>query len=77
MVDSSTSYLILTMTAFVLVAIVVVHHHNCSDQIRRKRNEVRSITNQLEKRIDVLEQEIINLKLQIDEVDENLNTMKV
>jgi len=77
MLDSSTLYLILAMAGFVLIAIIVVHHHNCSDLIRRKRTEVKSISKQLGYKIDTLEQEVIDLKIQIEEIDEQIDTLKV
>ncbi|WP_319543749.1 hypothetical protein [uncultured Pseudodesulfovibrio sp.] len=77
MLDSSTLYLILVMAGFVLIAVIVVHHHNCSDIIRRKRAEVRGVKKQLEYKIDSLEHAIIDLKVQIEEIDEQIDILKV
>lgn len=59
-----------------MVAVAVVHHHNCSDLVRRKRNEVHAVSKQLEKKIEILENEIVDLRLAIEEVDEEINTLR-
>jgi len=76
MLDSSTLYLILAMAGFVFVAIVMVHHHNCSDTVRRKRNEVKSVSTQLQMKIDVLEQEVVDIQMRLDEIDEEIEVLK-
>lgn len=77
MLDSNTLYMILAMAGFVLIAIIVVHHHNCSDIVRHKRAEVKGITKRLGYKIDTLEQETIDLKTQLEEIDEQIDTLKV
>jgi len=76
MVDTSTLYLILAMAGFIIVAVLMIHHHNCSDLINRKRNEFKSISQQLTPRIEMLEQEIVDLKIQIDETDEQIDVLQ-
>ncbi|NDV20035.1 hypothetical protein GO013_11440 [Pseudodesulfovibrio sp. JC047] len=77
MLDSNTLYLLLAMAGFILIAALVVHHHNCSDQIRRKRMEVKGVSQQLGYKIDTLEQELTELKSQIDDLDEQIGALKV
>lgn len=69
MLDASTISLILTLTGFVLVAIVVVHHHNCSDEIRRRRLEVKHITHELTSKGNAYERQIQELRRQIEDVE--------
>jgi len=76
MLDSSTLYLILSMAGFIFVAVVVIHQHNCSDLIRRKSNEVENTVQQLNQKIQVLEQEIVNLKIEIEEIDEQIDALQ-
>lgn len=76
MFDSSTLYLILVMAAFIAVAIVLVHHHNCADQVRQKKNEVKALIFKYQQRIDVLEQKVIDLQMEIDEVDEEIELLQ-
>lgn len=76
MLEVSTLYLILTMVGFVLLAAIVVHHHNCSDQIRHKRNEVRSLANQLTAKNAVYEEQVAELKEQLDELDREIDILE-
>lgn len=76
MLDTSTFYLIVAMAGFVLVAVIMIHHHNCSDIMHRKERELVSITNQLSPRIDILEREVIDLKVELDEIQEKIDTFK-
>ncbi|MEZ7198337.1 hypothetical protein [Pseudodesulfovibrio karagichevae] len=72
MLEVSTLYLLLAMFGFVLVGIIVIHHHNCSDLIRRKRNEVRRLTVHLEAKNNVLEEHIADLKAKVGDLDEQI-----
>ena len=72
MFETSTIYLLLAMASFVFVAVVLVHHHNCSDTIQRTRNEVQSVTARLDEKIAVLEQEVVDLQIQVDEIDDQI-----
>ena len=63
------------MAGFVFAAVVLVHGHNCNDTIKRKNNQVKNITDKLGKKIDVLEQEVVNLQIQIDEIDDQINSL--
>ena len=76
MLEVSTLYLILAMVGFVLLAIIVVHHHNCSDQIRHKRNEVRSLANRLAARNAVYEEHIAALKKRLEELDDEIDILE-
>lgn len=76
MLDSSTFYLLLAMGGFVFVAVVMVHHHNCANAIRIKKNEFESISQQLEPRIEAFEEQIIDLQVEIDEIDEEIDSLK-
>ncbi|MBI9079106.1 MAG: hypothetical protein JEY79_05130 [Pseudodesulfovibrio sp.] len=70
MLDSSTLYLVLIMAGFILVAVIVIHQHNCSDLVRRKSNEVENAVTQLTQKTQALEQAIVTLKTEIEEIDE-------
>ncbi|OIQ51790.1 hypothetical protein BerOc1_00248 [Pseudodesulfovibrio hydrargyri] len=76
MLEVSTVYLLLTMFGFVLVGVIVIHHHNSSDMIRRKRNEVRRLTVHLEAKNSVLEEHIAELKNKVGELDEQIGIME-
>lgn len=72
MLETSTVYLILAMAAFVIVAILMVHYHNCSELVRRKQNEVEAISLQLNKKIDILEQEVVDFKIKLDDLNDDI-----
>ena len=74
--ESSTLYLIMALSAFLFVVVIMVHQHNCSEQVRRKRGEVEGITQKLNPRIESLEKEIIGLKVKIEEVEEEIVTLQ-
>ncbi|MCJ2164081.1 MULTISPECIES: hypothetical protein [unclassified Pseudodesulfovibrio] len=76
MLEVSTIYLLLAMFAFVLVAVLVLHHHNSADLIQRKQNEVRNLTSQLTAKSDIFEQQIIDLRIRIDEIDEQIEILE-
>jgi peptidoglycan hydrolase CwlO-like protein len=76
MLDSNTTYLLLAMAGFVFAAVVLVHGHNCNDTIKRKSNQVHNITEQLGKKINVLEQEVVDLQTKIGEVDDQINSLE-
>lgn len=76
MLDTSTLYLILAMAGFIFVAVIMVHHHSCAEDIRRKTSEVEDFTVQINKKIDVVEQDIVDLKLRIDELDEEIDELQ-
>lgn len=76
MMESSTTYLILAMALFIFVAVIMVHHHSNTDQIRRKTGEVEDYTNRLNMKIEIIEREIVDLKLQIDDLDEEIDSYK-
>jgi cell division protein FtsB len=76
MLEISTLYLLLAMFGFVLLGIIVIHHHNCSDLIRRKRNEVRRLTVHLEAKNSVLEEQITDLKAKVDDLDEQIAVLE-
>lgn len=72
MLDASTAYTLLAMALFIFLALIIVHQHNCAEQIRRKRGEVESVEGQLGERIRLLEGQVDDLKVKIEEVDEHL-----
>jgi cell division protein FtsB len=76
MLEVSTLYLLLAMFGFVLLGIIVIHHHNCSDMIRRKRNEVRRLTVHLEAKNTVLEEQIADLKTKVGDLDEQIAVLE-
>jgi len=76
MVDTSTLYLILAMAGFIIVAVIMIHHHNCADQINRKNNEFEYLSQKLTPRIEMLEQEAVDLKIQIEEIDEQIDALQ-
>jgi len=70
--DNSTIYLILALSGFVFIVVLLIHQHNCSDSVRRKQGEVKGITRKLQPRIEILEKEVIDLKMKIEEIDEQI-----
>ncbi|WP_319467285.1 hypothetical protein [uncultured Pseudodesulfovibrio sp.] len=74
MLETSTFYLILIMAGFVMLAMILVHQHNCTDEIRRKTGEVDAYIARLNQKIEVIEQEVVDLQIKIDEVDEEIDT---
>jgi len=72
MLEVSTLYLLLAMFGFVLLGILVIHHHNCTDQVCRKRNEIRRLTVDLSAKNAVLEEQIAELKTEINEIDDQI-----
>lgn len=72
--DSVTLYLIMALGSFLLIAVIVIHQHNCSQQVRRKKGELESITQKLNPRIEILEKEIVDIKVKTDEVDLEIAT---
>ena len=77
MLDTSTLSLILVMVGFIAVAVVMVHHHNNTDQVRRKKGEVAAYSKKLNKKIQVVENEIVDLKLKVDELNEEIDALQV
>ncbi|MDC0336235.1 hypothetical protein OAN24_05010 [Pseudodesulfovibrio sp.] len=74
MLDSNTLYLLLAMVGFVFVAIAMINHHSNSDQIRKKRSHVKGFTNKLNQKIDAIEKEIVNLKVKVDDLEDEINS---
>ena len=72
--DLSTIYLIMAMGGFLMIAVALIHHHNASQQVRRKNGELVGVTQKLNPRIDILEREIAELKAKIDELDVEITT---
>lgn len=72
MIDSNTLYLILAMVFFILVTVVFVKRHQAKEEIRRKTGEVEDYTFRLNQKIEVLEKSIVDLKMEIDELDEEI-----
>lgn len=77
MLDISTLSLIVVMVGFICFAIIVVHHHKYSDIVRRKRGEVDAYAHKMHQKIDIVEKEIVDLKMQIDSLDEEIEALKV
>ncbi|MGL1862080.1 MAG: hypothetical protein OCC46_06115 [Pseudodesulfovibrio sp.] len=74
MLDSNTLYLLLAMVGFVFMAVAMINHHSNTEQVRKKRGQVKSVTHKLSMKIDVLEQEIVNLKVKIDDLEDEINS---
>ena len=72
--DINTLYLIMALGGFLLVAVALIHHHNCSQQVRRKKGELDGITRKLAPRIEILEKNVAELKVKIDELDVEIAT---
>ena len=72
MLDSSTVYLMFAMGTFVFVAIIMIRKHNSTDQIRRKTSEVEAFSAQINQKIAIVENEVIDLKLKMDELDDEI-----
>lgn len=73
MLNLSTLTLLLAMVGFVALAILLVHQHNCSDIVRRKRNEFEYLSNKLKMKTDVVAADIENIQIQIDELDDQID----
>lgn len=76
MLDSSTIYLILAMVGFLFIAVVVVHQHNNADQVRRKTGEVENYVARINQKIEIVESQIVDLKVKVDELDEEIESYK-
>lgn len=74
MLDGNTLYLLLAMIIFVFIAIAMVNQHSNNDMIQKKRAQVKGFTNKLNMKIDVIEQEIINLKVKVDGLEDEINS---
>jgi len=77
MLETSTLSLIVIMVGFICFAIVTVHHHKYADIVRRKRGEVDAYAHKMNQKIYIVEKEIVDLKIQIDSLDEEIESMKV
>ena len=75
MLDFNTYTLIFAMGGLVILGAVVVHYHNCSNLIRRKRREFQSLANLLEQKLNELEREIVDLQMEIDGIDKQIKSM--
>ncbi|QJB57999.1 hypothetical protein [Pseudodesulfovibrio sp. zrk46] len=76
MLDTSTPYLLLAMATFIFVAIALVHHHKNGEIIRRKKGEVEDYVARLSQKIDILEQDIVDLRMKSDDLDDEIETFK-
>ncbi len=74
MLDSNTLYLLLAMVGFVFMAVAMINQHSNNDQVRKKRGQVKAVTHKLDMKIDVLEQEIVHLKVKIDDLEDEINS---
>ncbi len=74
MLDSNTLYLLLAMVGFVFIAIGMVNFHSNNDQVSKKRSHVQGFTNKMNMKIEVLEQEIVNLKIKVDDIEDEINS---
>lgn len=72
--DDITIYLIMSLGGFLLIAVALIHHHNCTEQIQRKKGEIESVKQKLQPRIDILEQEVLDIKVKIDDLDVDIAT---
>jgi len=76
MLDFDTYTLIFIMGGLVILGAVVVHYQNCNNLIRRKRREFQSLANLLEKKLNELEREIVDLQMEIDGIDKQIKSMQ-
>ena len=76
MLDSSTMYLIIAMAGFLFIAVVMVHQHNNADIVRRKTGEVEDYIARMARKVEIVEHELIDLKIRIDELDEEIESYK-
>lgn len=74
MLDANTLYLLLAMVVFVFIAIAMVNQHSNHDMIQKKRAQVQGFTNKLNMKIDAIEQEIVNLKVKVDDLEDEINS---
>lgn len=76
MLDTSTVYLIFAMAIFLFVAIIMVHQHGNSEIVRRKNNEATDYIGRINLKLENVESEIVDLQLKIDELDEEIESLK-
>ncbi|WP_243545831.1 hypothetical protein [Pseudodesulfovibrio tunisiensis] len=74
--DTSTLYLLLAMLSFVLVAVLLIHHYNCSEEVKRRQRQVAGKEALLNKKNDVLEQENAALEVKLDEIDAEIESYR-
>lgn len=74
MLDANTLYLLLAMVVFVFVAIAMVNQHSNNEMVQKKRAQVKAFTHKLNMKIDAIEQEIINLKVKVDDLEDEINS---
>ena len=74
MLETSTITLLLVMVGFIAVAMVMSHHHGSRETIRRKKGEVEAFSDKLNQKIGIIEQELVDLKLKVEELDEEIET---
>ena len=73
--DTSTIYLLLGLAGFVLTTLVLVHHHNCAEQVTKTKIAARDLSAELKKRTYQLEVQCKKLQLQINAIDEQLEAI--
>lgn len=76
MLDISTFSLIFVMIGFIAVSIIIVHHHKYSDMVRRKKGEVEAYSQKINQKIEAVEREIVDLKIQIETLDDEIEIEK-
>ncbi len=74
MLDANTLYLLLAMVVFVFVAVAMVNQHSNNDMVQKKRGQVQAYTNKLNLKIDAAEQEIVTLKVMVDDLEDEINS---
>ena len=77
MIDTNTLNLIFAMAVFIVVTGLSVHRHNAKAQVQKKRGEVEDFVRRLSKKIEILDTEIVELKLRIDELDEEIESYSI
>ena len=76
MLELNPFSLIFILGGLIFLAAVLLHYHNCSSLVRKKRMEVCSLSCQLKKKIHELEEEIVDLQLELDGVNEQIRSLQ-
>lgn len=77
MLEFNPICLFMVLGSLMILGAVIQHCHNCSLVVQKKRHEVKSLSRQLEKKIRELEEEVVDLQVEIDEVNDQIKTLRV
>lgn len=76
MLDIDTFSLIFILGSLIILSTVGLHYANCSKEISKKRREFENLSYLLEKKILNIEQEVVDIRMQIDTVNEQIEALQ-